>query len=298
MQDILAVVSGAFVGFFLGLTGGGGSILAVPLMLYVTGLADAHLAIGTGALAVSASAFANLFSHARIGNVRWPIAAVFAATGVMGAALGSSLGKRLDGHELLAFFAVAMIVVAFMMQRRRQVADGTTPRLSGAVAGRLGGTGFGVGALAGFFGIGGGFLIVPGLIFASGIATIDAIGSSLLSVGAFSLMTSANYAISGFVAWPVAAEYIVGGFIGGRLGALLASRLSRRRMLLNRLFGGVLVVVALYMLARSVYPVGSPVPFDPVPPLRPVKPAIEAQRPSLDWAQAPSALQTRKRDMP
>ena len=77
-QDVLAVLSGGAVGFSLGLIGGGGSILAVPLLLYVVGIGDAHVAIGTSALAVSANAFGNLVGHWRAGNVKWPCAATFA----------------------------------------------------------------------------------------------------------------------------------------------------------------------------------------------------------------------------
>ena len=85
-QNALAVASGGAVGFSLGLIGGGGSILAVPLLLYVVGLGDAHVAIGTSALAVSLNAFGNLIGHWRAGNVKWPCAATFAAAGITGAA--------------------------------------------------------------------------------------------------------------------------------------------------------------------------------------------------------------------
>ena len=98
-QDVLAVLSGGAVGFSLGLIGGGGSILAVPLLLYVVGIGDAHVAIGTSALAVSANAFGNLIGHWRAGNVKWPCAATFAVAGIAGAAIGSSLGKLVDGQQ-------------------------------------------------------------------------------------------------------------------------------------------------------------------------------------------------------
>jgi len=88
----LATGSGGLVGFVLGLIGGGGSILAVPLLMYVVGVSSPHVAIGTSAVAVAASAFGNVIGHARAGNVKWPCALVFAASGVAGAALGSSLG--------------------------------------------------------------------------------------------------------------------------------------------------------------------------------------------------------------
>jgi uncharacterized membrane protein YfcA len=249
MQGAFAVLSGSLVGFSLGLIGGGGSILAVPLLLYLVGVADPHVAIGTSALAVSANAFVNLWPHARAGHVRWAGAGLFALIGVAGATLGSSLGKSLDGHKLLALFALLMLVIAVLMQRphdtRRKLPEGN------GTAARISGAGFAVGAVSGFFGIGGGFLIVPGLVFAAGMPIIDAIGSSLVAVGAFGLTTALNYALSGFVAWLIAAEYIAGGIAGGFAGARLAALLSRRRMLLNRVFGGVLVAVALYMLMRS-----------------------------------------------
>ena len=142
--------------------GGGGSILAVPLLLYVVGVSDPHVAIGTSALAVAVNALANLVPHARKGHVRWRVALLFALVGVAGATLGSSLGKSLDGNKLLALFALLMIVIAVLMQRGGRAAP-AEPRPSGrAAAAKVAGTGFAVGALSGFFGIGGGFLIVPG----------------------------------------------------------------------------------------------------------------------------------------
>src|SRR5882757_5176703 len=104
-----AVASGALVGFSLGLVGGGGSILAVPLLLYVVGVAEPHVAIGTSALAVSVSAFVNFAGHCRAGTVKWSCAALFAGPGVMGAAIGSTLGKLIEGQRLLFLFALVMI---------------------------------------------------------------------------------------------------------------------------------------------------------------------------------------------
>ncbi|HVY15939.1 MAG TPA: sulfite exporter TauE/SafE family protein, partial [Rhodopila sp.] len=113
------------------------------------------------------------------------------------------------------------------------------------------GTAFGVGAMSGFFGIGGGFLIVPGLVFATGMPMICAIGSSLLAVGAFGLTTAISYGASGLVDWVVAAEYIVGGFVGGALGMALTRRLAGRKAMLNKVFAGFVFVVAAYMLYRG-----------------------------------------------
>ncbi len=250
LQALLAAVCGSAVGFSLALIGGGGSILAVPLLLYVVGLQDPHLAIGTSALVVSFNAFANLIPHARAGHVRWKVAFTFAAAGVLGAFVGSTIGKSINGHHLLVLFALLMLVVAgFMLRGRRGGADryplpGMYPR--------LGAVGLGTGSLAGFFGIGGGFLVVPGLMFASGMEIIQAIGTSLFAVGAFGLTAAINYAVSGLVDWPVAAEFIVGGIVGGWLGALGAQRLAKTRGALNLIFAVAIVGVAILMLVKSL----------------------------------------------
>src|ERR1700694_1873169 len=112
-----ALASGELVGISLGLVCGGGSILATPLLLYVVGVAQPHVAIGTGALAVSVNAFANLTGHARAGNVRWQYAAIFAVVGTLGAFAGSSLGKLVDGNRLLFLFGLIMVAVGAMVLR-------------------------------------------------------------------------------------------------------------------------------------------------------------------------------------
>ena len=107
------------VGFSLGLVGGGGSILAVPLMVYVVGVPEPHVAIGTSAIAVAANAAINLSNHARGGTVIWSCALMFAAAGMLGAFGGSILGKMVDGQKLLALFALVMIVIALLMLKTR-----------------------------------------------------------------------------------------------------------------------------------------------------------------------------------
>ncbi|WP_431634992.1 sulfite exporter TauE/SafE family protein [Dyella sp. KULCS107] len=251
MQALLAIACGSAVGFSLALIGGGGSILAVPLLLYVVGVHDPHLAIGTSALAVSLNAFANLIPHARAGHVRWKAAFIFAATGVLGAFIGSTIGKAVNGQRLLVLFAILMIVVALLMLRGRRGGGPDRYPLPHANP-RLAGVGLGAGALSGFFGIGGGFLIVPGLMLASGMEIIHAIGTSLFAVGAFGLTAATNYAVSGLIDWPVAAAFIGGGIAGGWLGALGAKRLAKTRGALNAIFAGVIIVVAIYMLVHSL----------------------------------------------
>ncbi|HEX4106271.1 MAG TPA: sulfite exporter TauE/SafE family protein [Rhizomicrobium sp.] len=250
-QYLLGAVSGVFVGFTLGLVGGGGSILAVPLIVYLVGVSDPHLAIGTTAVAVAANAAINLVPHARKGKVKWRCAGTYAASGVVGAFLGSTLGKAIDGQKLLFLFALLMMVVGVLLLRRRQDTGDANVNLTRANAPKLAGAGFLTGGLSGFFGIGGGFLIVPGLMFATGMPIICAVGSSLLSVAAFGATTAANYAISGWVDWPLAGIFIAGGVAGGLGGTALAHHLSVRRGVLNKIFAGLIFVVALYVLYRS-----------------------------------------------
>jgi uncharacterized membrane protein YfcA len=252
---ILSVLSGCLVGLSLGVIGGGGSILAVPLMAYLVRLSP-HLAIGTSAVAVAASALANLATHARARTVKWPCALVFATAGIIGAAVGAQVGKRVDGQALLAAFGVLMIAVAGLMLRPRRGGHKPDVRLTRASAPRLlpplAATGFSVGALSGFFGIGGGFLIVPGLISATAMPMLNAIGSSLVSVSAFGVTTALSYASSGLVAWPVAGLFVLGGLAGGVAGVRAATVLARRKRLLRIVFSAVVALVGLYVTARGL----------------------------------------------
>ena len=249
---LLALTSGSTVGFTLGLVGGGGSILAVPLLVYVVGVDNPHVAIGTSAVAVAVNAAANLATHARLGTVKWPCGAVFALSGVIGALAGSSLGKLVDGQRLLALFAVLMIVVGALMLKHRDTEGLLDVKLSRENLPKLVGLGLASGALSGFFGIGGGFLVVPALILATSMPIKYAVGSSLLAVTAFGLTTSANYAVSGLVDWALAGLFIAGGLVGGLIGARSASALASRKGLLNMVFAGMIMMVAGYMLWRSL----------------------------------------------
>ena len=111
-----------------------------------------------------------------------------------------------------------------------------------------------VGAFSGFFGIGGGFLIVPGIMLGSGMPILNAIGSSLLSVGTFGLTTAVNYAFSGLIDWKIAALFIVGGLVGGFFGMRAAMHLAENRRMLTYIFAGVIFAVAIYMLVRTGLP--------------------------------------------
>ena len=251
MQSFVSVLCGSLIGFSLGLIGGGGSVLAVPLLIYVVGVRDPHVAIGTSALAVGINALVNLIGHGRRGNVKWPCAAAFAGAGMLGAAAGSTAGKLVDGGKLLILFAFVMMAVGITMLRLRASGGDPSVRINPAIAMRLIGVGFLTGAISGFFGIGGGFLIVPGIMLGSGMPILDAIGSSLLSVSLFGLTTAGNYALSGLIDWRIAIEFIGGGVLGGLLGISIATRLAASRRALSMAFAIVVLAVAGYMLIRS-----------------------------------------------
>lgn len=252
IQYALGVLSGGVVGFVLGLVGGGGSILAVPLMVYVVGVANPHVAIGTSAFAVAVNAGSGLASHARHGHVKWKCSLVFALAGIAGAAGGSTLGKSFDGQQLLFLFALVMIAVGVLMLRGRGRPGDADVQLGHENAGKLVAYGLGAGLFSGFFGIGGGFLIVPGLIAATGMPMLNAVGSSLVGVTSFGMTTAANYAVSGLVDWPLAFAFIVGGLGGGVAGTRAARHLSNKRNSLTVVFACLIFVVAAYMLWRTM----------------------------------------------
>ena len=251
MQGVLGLASGSLVGFSLGLVGGGGSILAVPLMVYVVGVPEPHVAIGTSAIAVAANAAVNLSNHARGGTVVWSCALTFAAAGIIGAFSGSIVGKMLDGQKLLALFALLMLVIAMLMLKTRARIGMPNVQMDWSNVPAIVGLGLATGTLSGFFGIGGGFLIVPALMLATGMPIMNAVSSSLVAVTAFGLTTAASYAWSGLISWGLAGLFVAGGIAGGLIGTRSARLLAARRGALNSVFAAVIIAVALYMLVRS-----------------------------------------------
>jgi uncharacterized membrane protein YfcA len=244
-------MSGALVGFSLGLIGGGGSILAPPLLLYLVGITQPHVAIGTSALAVSINAYVNFLGYARAGAVRWRSAIVFALAGSLGALVGSSLGKAYNADRLVFLFGIVMLIAGAVMLHPSRYSNKLStsaahPSLTLQIA-----VSCLVGLASGFFGIGGGFLIVPGLVFATGMPIANAISSSLLAVGTFAMTTAINYATSGLVDWQVAAEFIGGGVLGGLGGMKLAAHLANYKGALNAVFATLIFIVAAYVLYRS-----------------------------------------------
>lgn len=256
-QEIAAALgSGALIGTVLGLVGGGGSILAVPLLVYAVGVSSPHAAIGTAAVAVAANALAGLAGHARAGTVKWRCAGAFAFAGVTGASIGAEIGKSVDGTRLLLLFGLLMIGVGLSMFVRRKGVDAPDVRLTRESARhllpRLLPIGFAVGLASGFFGIGGGFLIVPGLIAATAMPLRQAVGTSLVVVAALGVTTATSYGLSGLVDWRLTALLVAGGVIGTVAGVWLGKRMAKRKGLLERIFATVVVLVGAYVASTTV----------------------------------------------
>ena len=189
---------------------------------------------------------------------------IFRKPGVMANDL---LGHGLGSPELLlgvwalagiiTLFGALMIVIGLLMLRPRKNSGNPDVKLARDTLHLLPwliGIGFAVGALSGFFGIGGGFLIVPGLMAATGMPLINAVGSSLFAVTAFGLTTAASYAASGLVDWPLAGLFILGGAVGGVGGIALARRLSSHKHALTRIFSAIVIAVGIYVTTRGLLP--------------------------------------------
>ncbi|MAM38655.1 MAG: hypothetical protein CL949_09190 [Erythrobacter sp.] len=252
---LAGLAAGAAIGSILGLVGGGGSILAVPLLIYVVGVQSTHAAIGTAAVAVSINALTSLAGHARAGRVKWRCASVFALAGMAGAAGGAELGKAVDGDRLLVLFGLLMIGVGLTMLRKRTAAWAPDVRLNRQSARtllpRLVPIGLGTGLAAGFFGIGGGFLIVPGLILATAMPLEFAIGTSLVVVSALGLTTATSYALSGLVDWGITGLLVAGGLVGAMVGIALGKKLGAREGVLERGFAALVIVIGGYVAVTA-----------------------------------------------
>jgi uncharacterized membrane protein YfcA len=248
----LSIISGVIVGFSLGLIGGGGSVLAVPLLLYVVGVKDTHLAIGTSALAVGIIAGISILNHKKSGNIQIRKGLLFAIPGIAGTLLGAQLGLWTPSENILILFAGFMAVIGFLMLRKNaskhEVTNGSSNLI--LLKKNVSLSGFSVGVLAGYFGIGGGFLVVPTIMYSGGLNIIQAIGTSLVSVSSFGLTTAARYFVAGQVDLIIAALLIIGGVMGGYFGARTSEKIPKEK--LSKVFAVLLFTVATYIVIRTV----------------------------------------------
>ncbi|MDX3758462.1 sulfite exporter TauE/SafE family protein [Streptomyces mirabilis] len=239
---ILALTAGAVIGLALGALGGGGSVLAVPALIYLLGFTP--VAATTASLVIVAVTSATAMSaHARDGNVRWRTGLLFAAAGIGPAMLGGALAGRIPAAALTAAFAVVAGAAALRMLRTRRHADTMVP----VRPGRAAAAGAGLGAVTGVLGVGGGFLAVPALVSVLGMRMRNAVGTSLLVITVNSLAALAARAgtVDG-LDWAVVGPFAGAAILGAWDGKRLATKVSGGT--LQRIFALVLLAVAAFML--------------------------------------------------
>jgi len=253
----IALAAGLLVGLSLGALGGGGSILTVPALVYLLGMTP-HAATTGSLLIVGGTAIAGTLAHARTGRVRWRQGLLFSAVGVAGAVAGSRLSATVAPDVLLAAFAGLLVVAATAMGLRQwrarhlpsrspdRVAPPRHPHIRMIVAAATA-----VGLLTGFFGVGGGFLVVPALVLALGFDMPTAVGTSLLVIALNSATAlTARLGTPVDLNWPLLLTFGATAIAGGLLGGHLAGRVRPDK--LSVAFTLLLIAVAGYTAARSL----------------------------------------------
>jgi len=245
---VLALFLSTLIGVSLGLLGGGGSILAVPVLVYVARV-DVHSAIGMSLAIVGTTALVGGLVHARAGRVDLRAAALFGGAGMLGAPLGAQATHAVAPRVLLLLFAALMLAVGGLMLRGKAGARPGTPRPHpvGVPA-----AGFGVGLLTGFLGVGGGFLIVPALTLLARLPIHTAIGTSLLVIAANSAAGVLGHLRQGEMPLGLTAAFTASAALGALAGVRLASSLDPAR--LRRAFAVFVVLVGLFLLAKNALP--------------------------------------------
>jgi len=265
---LLTLLFGALVGFSLGLTGGGGAIFAVPLLVYGLGV-PAREAVGVSLLTVGATSLVGFVQRAWSRMVEFPTGLLFALAGVIGAPAGAMLADRIPEAVLLGSFAVLMLVIAVRMWRKAADSAAGLPiimddnagptcrrdpegklRLTSQCAVLLGVIGLASGGLSGLFGVGGGFIIVPALVVFSGMGIQRAIGTSLLVITLISASGTASHLLAGKdLTLSTAGLFTVGSIAGLFAGSGLAQRLAGPT--LQRVFAVAIVLVSLFVMFRT-----------------------------------------------
>ncbi|MET0996562.1 MAG: sulfite exporter TauE/SafE family protein [Mycobacterium sp.] len=247
---VLTVALAVFVGVSLGLLGGGGSILTVPLLAYVGGL-DAKHAITASLLVVGVTSAVGAIAHMRAGRVRWGVAMPFGAAAMTGAYGGGLLARFIPGTVLLITFAVIMIAAAAAMLRGRKKSIGSSAAGPLPLV-RMAVLGVGVGTVSGLVGAGGGFLLVPALALLAGLPMPAAVGTSLVVIAMQSFAGLAGHLASDQIDWRMAtmvtAAAVVGALIGGRLTGMVDPNALRK------LFGWFVLLMASVILAQETTP--------------------------------------------
>jgi uncharacterized membrane protein YfcA len=249
---LLSIVLGGLVGLALGMVGGGGSILTVPALIYGLGI-PVEQAVPASLVLVGLIAGVGALTHARDGTVRFDVALRFGLAGVAGAVAGARLSRLVEPRLLLSLFAFLMMAAAISLVRRdsrRTDAAAERARAHPVWWGRLVLAGLGVGALTGFFGVGGGFIIVPALALFVGLPTRQAVATSLVVIVINCVSALAGHMTAGgSVPLLSLTLFAAGGFAGSSGGARLAGRWQEKH--LARLFAALVAGVAIYLIVRN-----------------------------------------------
>ncbi|WP_448006846.1 sulfite exporter TauE/SafE family protein [Agromyces bauzanensis] len=246
---VIALLLAVLVGVALGLMGGGGSILTVPILTYVLGMGPKE-AIAASLFIVGVTSAVSVFSHARAGRVRWKTGLIFGAAGMAGAFLGGILGGYIPGTVLMVLFAIMMIATATAMIRgRRKTADPHGDPQRGLPVLRIILDGFAVGIATGLVGAGGGFLIVPALNLLGGLPMAVAVGTSLLVIAMKSFAGLGGYLFSVQLDWPVVLAFTATAIAGSFIGSALAGKVPETA--LRRGFGIFVLVVGAFVIFQE-----------------------------------------------
>jgi uncharacterized membrane protein YfcA len=242
-QLALDLAYGAAIGAALGLTGTGGSILAVPALVYLVG-EDVHTAIGTSLAIVGGIAIEGVFQQRE--SVQWKSGLLLGVCGIAGSIPGSLLSPYFSSATLLLLFSGLMIVASISMLRSR---GSDSPRETNAPLWVIFLAGLGIGFLTGFIGVGGGFLIVPAMVFAFGCSMQVAIATSLLVIGFNSFFGLATRFATASIEWTVVGAFVVGGLGANIVASKLVHRLDQRR--LKRIFAVFILIVGIFTAASA-----------------------------------------------
>lgn len=243
---IIGLVLSAAIGLSLGLIGGGGSILTVPILVYFLGVAP-HDAVGMSLAIVGATSLLGTYLHWRADNVDFPGGLLFGISGVAGALVGSPLTKLVSAEALLLIFGGLMMVVAFSMLWRGR--KSVTKIVPAAHPIKAASAGFGVGLLTGFLGVGGGFLIVPALVLFGGMEMKKAIGTSLFVIFLNCVAGLLGHVSQNVFDWGLTGAVMALAVGGAVAGTMLSQRLEAHR--LQRLFAILVLVVAVFLVAKN-----------------------------------------------
>ena len=247
---IIALMLAVLVGVSLGLLGGGGSILTVPILTYLLGM-EPRDAIAASLFIVGVTSAVGVFSHAKAARVRWKTGLIFGAAGMVGAFAGGIAGGYIPGAVLMLLFAAMMIATATAMIRGRKPeaapAAATTKELP---LFRILLDGFAVGIATGLVGAGGGFLVVPALNLLGGLPMAVAVGTSLLVIAMKSFAGLSGYLFSAHIDWPVVLGFTALAVAGSFVGARLAGRVPERT--LRKGFGWFVLAMGAFVLVQEV----------------------------------------------